>query len=88
VNLPYDPLDPPEKPPPGTDRLMWTVAYQLRLDHVPAPDGFCSAPRCRPRFKLWPCEPVRLSDAGLLGSVGWWTARTGPHEPGPNSVTM
>src|SRR5512139_1250254 len=37
--LPYDPDDPPEQPPTDClDRMLWRVAYFLRLAHAPGPD--------------------------------------------------
>jgi hypothetical protein len=74
LGLPYDPADPPADPPAGVDRLMWTVAHELRAAHESGPDGFCQALRCRAEFTLWPCAAVKLADAGLMGAVGWWTS--------------
>jgi hypothetical protein len=80
VDLPYDPQDPPEEPPAGVDRLLWSVAFQLRQAHPADSVGFCQAPRCRRDFVPWPCEHVHLAHAALLGSVGWWTLpRQPPH---------
>jgi hypothetical protein len=58
-------------------RLLWSVAHALRAAHEPSVDGFCRASRCRSEFVLWPCPGVRLADAGLMGSVGWWTSPRG-----------
>jgi hypothetical protein len=72
VNLPFDPVQPPADPPAGCDVMVWRLAYQLHLDHLPAPDAFCAARTCRERFTPWPCDPSRLAAQGFLGAVGAW----------------
>jgi hypothetical protein len=85
IPLPYDPESPPAEPPWGVERMLWNISYSLRVSHVPNTDGFCQSPGCVREFALWPCQPVRLADAGLLASVGWWTLpgkATSTDEPG------
>ncbi len=85
IPLPYDPENPPTEPPPGAERLLWNISHALRVSHVSNTDGFCQSPACVRDFALWPCPPVRLADAGLLASVGWWTLpgkTTSIDEPG------
>ncbi|OLB77920.1 MAG: hypothetical protein AUI14_14760 [Actinobacteria bacterium 13_2_20CM_2_71_6] len=81
MNLPYHPADPPEEPPPGCDRLTWTLAYQVHRDHRPAPDGQCLATTCRATATSWPCDPSRLAAAGFVGSVGWWAGVNSDRPP-------
>jgi hypothetical protein len=80
LHLPYNPKNPPEEPPTGTDRLLWTVAFELRASHQPDAAGYCQSPQCGDRLVVWPCRSVTLADSGLMGAVGWWTS------PGPGGV--
>jgi hypothetical protein len=77
VNMPYDIDNPPAEPPAGVDPLLSRVAFALRAEHEPGPDGFCLAAACRRRSELWPCEQRQLADAGLMGFIGRGVQR--PH---------
>ncbi len=81
MTLPFDPKDPPEEPPRGSDRLTWTLAYQIWCDHQPGPDGPCAATLCRENAQRWPCPAHHLALAGLVGSVGWWAGVGGDRPP-------
>lgn len=72
MTLPYDPANPPERPPSGCDRLTWTLAFHLRLAHLSGPSGDCVAWSCQGIGVTWPCQVFQIAEAGLLGSVGWW----------------
>jgi len=72
MNLPYDPEHPPQEPPPGCDRLLWMIAYQVHVDHQPGPDGRCGARTCRIGSFVWPCHAAGLAGRGFLGAVGAW----------------
>jgi hypothetical protein len=73
--LPYDPDNPPYRPPAEcTDQLMWLVAWHLFNDHGPVVGGQCAA--CRP-YRFHPCTRRQLASVGLaaacghLAAVGW-----------------
>ena len=72
VNLPFDPEAPPAEPPPGCDRLMWTLAYRVHVEHQPDADGSCLATTCRGTFTGWPCDAASLAAQAFLGAVGAW----------------
>ena len=69
MTLPFNPENPPAEPPPGCDRLVWTLAYRIHLDHQPDADGVCVARTCR---MFWPCEGASLAEQAFLASVGAW----------------
>jgi hypothetical protein len=83
VNIPYDIDNPPAEPPPGVSPLLWKVAFALRGEHDEGPDGWCLATSCRRASALWPCEKRKLSDVGLMGTVGGGVQPppTNPHHP-------
>jgi hypothetical protein len=78
VHLPYDPEDPPPEPPPGSDPLVWRLAYGLHSDHQPDSYGWCVV--CRP-LTTWPCNSSRLSAVGFAAAVDSRTR----HRPGPEA---
>ncbi len=66
--LPYDPEDPPARPPAGADPLTWRLAYQVLSDHRRSPFGACRSPLCE--HADWPCRPARLAGLGLRTALG------------------
>jgi hypothetical protein len=66
MNLGYDPADPPREAPIGADRLLWGLAWQGFVDHVPTDTGICRT--CLPET-AWPCGPRIRAEAGLQVAV-------------------
>jgi hypothetical protein len=74
-DLPYDPAEPPHRPPAGcVNNLMWQLAWRVFTDHRPALDGWCAA--CRP-YRFFPCPCRKLGRIGLAAACGRWTDRRG-----------
>lgn len=67
TRLPFDPEDPPVKPPLGADPLVWGLAYGLFEAHQPDRAGLCQV--CHP-VVVWPCGPSRLAGQGLVAALG------------------
>jgi hypothetical protein len=59
---------PPEMPPPSADPMVWALARQVWLDHMPDTDGFCQL------CKTWaPCAPrTNASIVIALGARAVW----------------
>jgi hypothetical protein len=66
VRLPFDPENPPERPPAASEPLVWRLAYRIHRDHQPDQDGRCVL--CRPPT-TWPCPGSRLSARGFLAAL-------------------
>ena len=77
--LPFDPADPPEEPPPGVSQIMaWRLAVRLHRDHSPAVVDPARPAVCRACADPWPCHGRRLAWRALLAA-----ARTAPEPPRP-----
>lgn len=79
--LAFDPEHPPVAPPPlATRPMMWALARQVYGDHdVPLDDGSPVVPACGTCGDVWPCQPRRLAEHGLLAACA--PARLGVHGP-------
>ncbi|MBE1492418.1 hypothetical protein [Plantactinospora soyae] len=74
--LPFDPENPPDEPPPGVRQPMaWRLAVRLHRDHSPLPAGptpEMSGPGspdvCRTCGDPWPCHGRRIAVRGLLAA--------------------